>query len=110
MNQLQQQSQSRPILIQGAHEPELALIRDHLTDCIEVILMSFKFWVGNLLSSEEEDGSSKWIPVVVSQTGIGSALAAASVTVACQRFNPIAIINQGMCWLQNNVREIWDVI
>jgi hypothetical protein len=85
----------RPILIQGAHEPELALIRDNLTDLTQVTDSSFKFWVGNLRSP----GSSHDVvltPVVVSETGIGSALAAASVTVAYRRFDPIAIINQGM--------------
>lgn len=83
-------SRPRPILIQGAHEPELELIRDNLKGSEEITVASFKFWVGDLVSSHDA-----LIPVVVSQTGIGSALAAASVTVAYQRFNPIAIINQG---------------
>lgn len=81
--------QMRPILIQGAHEPELAFIRDNLSDLVEVIVATFRFWVGNLKLSDAD------VPVVVSETGIGSALAAAATVVAYQHFNPRAVINQG---------------
>jgi nucleoside phosphorylase len=86
-----QEQQQRPILIQGAHEPELALIRDNLTGPVEVIVTSFRFWVGTIQISE-----NVLFPVVISETGIGSALSAASTTVACLKFQPVAIINQGI--------------
>mmetsp|Transcript_553 Transcript_553/g.1310 ORF Transcript_553/g.1310 Transcript_553/m.1310 type:complete len:105 (-) Transcript_553:1248-1562(-) len=79
-----------PYLIQGAHPPELDVIRNSLSHSVEVTVASFLFWKGNIQTS---DGMT--IPVVVSVTGIGSALAAAATAIAIQHFDPIAVINQG---------------
>ena len=88
--QLDHQPDLRPVLIQGAHYPEIEHIKNDLLQCREVIESRFKFWLGSF----ETGGVT--IPVVLSETGIGSVLAAAATTVAYLRFNPVAIINQGI--------------
>mmetsp|Transcript_554 Transcript_554/g.1311 ORF Transcript_554/g.1311 Transcript_554/m.1311 type:complete len:260 (-) Transcript_554:666-1445(-) len=94
-----------PYLIQGAHPPELDVIRNSLSHSVEVTVASFLFWKGNIQTS---DGMT--IPVVVSVTGIGSALAAAATAIAIQHFDPIAVINQGIAGGHAPTVQVGDVI
>lgn len=79
-----------PILIQGAHPPEVDLLKEHMSSPVEVRVASFLFWEGELSLT-----SGAVVRVVLSVTGIGSALAAASTALAIHYFNPTAVINQG---------------
>lgn len=74
-----------PLLIQGAMELEVATLRSAMTEMKEIGIGSFKFWQGRLGR----------LPVVLSQTGIGTAAAAAATALGCQLFSPALVLNQG---------------
>ena len=76
---------SHPILLQGAMELEISTLLAALTEVEEKLVGSFKFWQGNLGR----------YPVVLSQTGIGTAAAAAATALGCERFQPALVLNQG---------------
>lgn len=95
----------RPILIQGAHPPEVdKLVRLFLPGCEEHCIDGFKFWDGMMQLNHVA------CRVVVSITGIGLALASASVVIAKQHFNPIAIINQGIAGGHTRDVQVGDII
>lgn len=78
-------SDSHPILLQGAMELEITTLLAALTEVEEKLVGSFQFWQGNLGR----------YPVVLSQTGIGTAAAAAATALGCERFQPALVLNQG---------------
>lgn len=78
-------SDSHPILLQGAMELEISTLLAALTEVEEQSVGSFQFWQGKLGRR----------PVVLSQTGIGTAAAAAATALGCERFQPALVLNQG---------------
>jgi hypothetical protein len=78
-------SDSHPILLQGAMELEITTLLAALTEVEEQSVGSFQFWQGKLGRR----------PVVLSQTGIGTAAAAAATALGCERFQPALVLNQG---------------
>lgn len=66
-------------------ELEVATLRKAMTEVTEQDIGSFKFWSGKLGSC----------PAVLSQTGIGTAAAAAATALGCERFQPSLVLNQG---------------
>lgn len=66
-------------------ELEVATLRSAMTEMKEIGIGSFKFWQGRLGR----------LPVVLSQTGIGTAAAAAATALGCERFQPALVLNQG---------------
>lgn len=66
-------------------ELEIATLRNAMSDVHELEIGSFKFWQGKLGRQD----------VVLSQTGIGTAAAAAATALGCQRFQPALVLNQG---------------
>lgn len=76
---------SHPLLLQGAMELEVATLRKAMTEVIEQDIGSFRFWQGKLGKQ----------PVVLSQTGIGTAAAAAATALGCEWFRPSLVLNQG---------------
>lgn len=76
---------SHPILLQGAMEVEIAAFRSAMTQIKAQDIGSFKFWSGMLGKQA----------VVLSQTGIGTAAAAAATALGCQAFRPALVLNQG---------------
>lgn len=75
----------KPVLLQGAMELEVAVLREALKDCRSCRFGGFAFWEGTLGGR----------PVVVSRTGIGTAAAAAATAVGCAEFHPSLVLNQG---------------
>lgn len=80
-----QPSSSHPLLLSGAMEAEVAVLRSQMQQVHPHCLAGYFFWEG-LLHGQ---------PVVLGQTGIGMVHAAASTALAIQAFSPCAIINQG---------------
>lgn len=78
-------SRQRPILIQGAMTAEVGNLINALENPVVYWHMHYLFVAGKY----------KNYPVVISRTGIGMENAAASTALAIEKFNPIAIINQG---------------
>ena len=78
-------SRKRPILIQGAMTAEVGNLIKALENPVVYWHMHYLFVAGTY----------KKYPVVVSRTGIGMENAAAATVLGIEKFNPIAIINQG---------------
>lgn len=74
-----------PIVIQGAMDVETQTLIEALEDAEEITYGGWNFWKGTIND----------YPVVVSKTEVGMTNAAASTVLAIEKFNPIAIINQG---------------
>src|SRR5262245_21119818 len=75
----------RPIVVQGAMEVEVRTLAAALSGATEERVQGWTFWHGSL------DG----YPVIVSKTLKGLAGAAAATAIAAERYQPIAIVNQG---------------
>ena len=74
------------ILVQGAMEVELKIIKENILDSEEVIIDGFKFVKGKLGDYN----------IVLSQTNIGTINAALATLIGIKEFKPIFIINQGV--------------
>jgi len=76
---------ARPVVVQGAMDVEIRTLAGALEHAEEQRVRGWTFWRGAI------DG----YPVVVSKTLKGMSNAAAATVLAAERYEPIAIINQG---------------
>ncbi|MGI2258527.1 5'-methylthioadenosine/S-adenosylhomocysteine nucleosidase [Shewanella sp. GXUN23E] len=85
MQNLDQVSCLKPILVQGAMDVEIETLVAALADVQMKTFGSWTFWEGQI----------NGYPIVISRTEIGLANAAASTTLGIEHYRPGFIINQG---------------
>ncbi|MEE9901646.1 MAG: 5'-methylthioadenosine/S-adenosylhomocysteine nucleosidase [Acinetobacter haemolyticus] len=99
-NEPQQQMKLQPIVIQGALPVEserMAAKLDHVT--VETI-GGWKFW----------KGTYKGYPMIISKTRMGMSNSAAATAIAIQKYQPIAIINQGTSGGHDPELNVFDIV
>ena len=69
----------------GAMEPEVAILKNKLENCVTTEHASFTFYEGTLEGSE----------VVIVQSGIGKVAAALATAFLIDKFSPDYIVNTG---------------
>ena len=94
------ESAQRPILIQGPMPIEAEKFAARLTKVKEEKSGTFVFYKGTL---------DKY-PVIVVKTGKGMENTAAATAVAIERYNPIAIINQGTSGGHDPSLNVYDIV
>lgn len=90
----------RPIMVQGPMPIEAEKFADRLENVKEEKSGSFVFYIGTL-----DD-----YPVIVAKTGKGMENTAAATAVAIERYNPIAIINQGTSGGHDPDLNVFDIV
>lgn len=75
----------KPILIQGAMEIEIQLLKDVVEDIEEFTIDGYKFYKGAL----------EKYPIIISKTDIGLINSAVSTIIGIKKFHPEIVINQG---------------
>lgn len=90
----------KPILVQGAMILEVKYIIDHLDNVHEENIGCWSFYKGNL----------NGYPIIVSKTEIGMVNASAATALAIERYNPLAIINQGTAGAHDKLLNKYDII
>ncbi|MCM3597860.1 5'-methylthioadenosine/S-adenosylhomocysteine nucleosidase [Metabacillus idriensis] len=90
----------RPILVQGPMPIEAENFAKKLEDVKEEKSGTFIFYIGKL---------DKY-PVIVAKTGKGMENTAAATAVAIERYNPIAIINQGTSGGHDPNLNVFDIV
>lgn len=93
-------NRQRPILIQGAMTSEVG-------ELIKALEKPVVYWHMHYLFVA---GTYKDYPVVISRTEIGMENAAASTVLAIEKFNPIAIINQGTAGGYDPALHLNDIV
>ena len=93
-------AQPAPIVVQGAMASETDRLVARLDGVREEQVGSWRFWHGSI------DG----YPVIVSRTDKGTANAAASTTLAIERFHPRAIVNQGTSGGHDPALKVYDIV
>ena len=94
------ESAQRPIIIQGPMPIEAEKFASKLDNVKEETSGSFVFYKGTL---------NKY-PVIVVKTGKGMENTAASTAVAIERYNPVAIINQGTSGGHDPNLNVYDIV
>lgn len=89
-----------PIVIQGAMPVEAARMAAKLANVRVETTGSWTFWIGNF------DG----YPVIISKTMMGMTNAAAATAIAIERYQPIAIINQGTSGGHDPSLHVFDIV
>ena len=90
----------KPILIQTAMEVECQEILKKLDDLKEVEIQGYQFYEGRI-----ED-----YPIVVSLSKVGLIHTSSSLTLAINRYQPIAIINVGIAGATSKELHIKDIV
>ncbi|WP_285767224.1 5'-methylthioadenosine/S-adenosylhomocysteine nucleosidase [Peribacillus sp. SI8-4] len=90
----------RPIMVQGPMPIEAEHFAEKLEDVKEEKSGDFVFYIGTL-----DD-----YPVIVAKTGKGMENTAAATAVAIERYNPIAIINQGTSGGHDPSLNVFDIV
>jgi adenosylhomocysteine nucleosidase len=90
----------RPVVIQGAMRSETEKLASRLDNLSVEKIGGWTFWRGTIDS----------YPVIVSRTLKGMSNAAAATAIAIQRFNPIAIINQGTAGGYEPSLHLYDIV
>lgn len=90
----------RPILIEGPMPIEAETFASRLEDVKEEKSGTFTFYIGTLDN----------YPVIVAKTGKGMENTAAATAVAIERYNPIAIINQGTSGGHDPNLNVYDIV
>lgn len=76
----------RPIVIQGAMQMEIEELLKAVEIEQEELINGFKFYIGKINS----------YPIIISETQVGIINVSIATFIAIQKYNPIAIINQGV--------------
>ncbi|MFG6115855.1 5'-methylthioadenosine/S-adenosylhomocysteine nucleosidase [Halobacillus sp. MO56] len=90
----------RPILIEGPMPIEAEKFADRLENVKEEKAGTFEYYLGTV-----DD-----YPVIVAKTGKGMENTAAATAVAIERYNPIAIINQGTSGGHDPDLHVFDIV
>lgn len=90
----------RPIIVQGPMPIEAEEFAQRLEDVEEETSGTFVFYKGTL------DG----YPVIVTKTGKGMENTAAATAVAIEKYNPVAIINQGTSGGHDPDLDVFDIV
>jgi adenosylhomocysteine nucleosidase len=90
----------RPIMVQGPMPIEAEKFAQRLENVKEETSGTFVFYIGTL-----DD-----YPVIVAKTGKGMENTAAATAVAIERYNPIAIINQGTSGGHDPDLNVFDIV
>jgi adenosylhomocysteine nucleosidase len=90
----------RPIIIQGPMPIEAEALAKKLKNVKEIKSGSFVFYKGTL----------DQYPVIVEKTGKGMENTAAATAIAIEKFNPIAIINQGTSGGHDPNLNVFDIV
>jgi adenosylhomocysteine nucleosidase len=90
----------RPVIVQGAMDVEIRDLAGALEHVEEEKVKGWTFWRGAV------DG----YPVVVSKTLKGMSNAAAATVLAAERYEPIAIINQGTAGGHQPDLRVFDIV
>jgi len=91
---------TRPVVVQGAMDVEVRKLARTLENAAEQNVHGWTFWTGTV------DG----YPVVVSKTLKGMSNAAAATLLAAERFQPIAIVNQGTAGGHAPELHVFDIV
>ncbi|WP_028782433.1 5'-methylthioadenosine/S-adenosylhomocysteine nucleosidase [Thalassobacillus devorans] len=94
------EKKQRPILIEGPMPIEAEKFADRLKNVKEEKSGTFDFYLGTV-----DD-----YPVIVAKTGKGMENTAAATAVAIERYNPIAIINQGTSGGHDPDLHVFDIV
>ncbi len=95
-----QEADQRPIMIQGPMPIEAEKFAQKLEDVKEEKSGDFVFYIGTLDN----------YPVIVAKTGKGMENTAAATAVAIEKYNPIAIINQGTSGGHDPDLNVFDIV
>lgn len=96
----EQESSNRPIIVQGPMPIEAEAFAERLEDVEKEKSGTFEFYIGTV-----DD-----YPVIVTKTGKGMENTAAATAVAIERYNPIAIINQGTSGGHDPDLNVFDIV
>ena len=91
---------ARPVIVQGAMDVEIRKLAAALDHAEEQTVRGWTFWRGAV------DG----YPVVVSKTLKGTSNAAAATALAAERYDPVAIINQGTAGGHDQQLHVYDIV
>ena len=95
-----QENAQRPIMIQGPMPIEAEKFAQKLENVKEEQSGDFVFYIGTLDN----------YPVIVAKTGKGMENTAAATAVAIEKYNPIAIINQGTSGGHDADLNVFDIV
>ncbi|KXZ71103.1 5'-methylthioadenosine/S-adenosylhomocysteine nucleosidase [Acinetobacter venetianus] len=95
-----QPQQLQPIIIQGALPVESESMAAKLENVSVETIGGWKFW----------KGTYKSYPVIISKTRMGMSNSAAATAIAIQRYQPIAIINQGTSGGHDPALHVFDIV
>lgn len=90
----------KPILIQIAMEVEAKPLLNKINNLEELEIKEYKYFKGNINN----------YPIVISISKVGLIHSSSSLTIACQKFNPIAIINTGLAGAKTKEIHTKDII
>ncbi|WP_430785681.1 5'-methylthioadenosine/S-adenosylhomocysteine nucleosidase [Virgibacillus flavescens] len=95
-----QEKSQRPILVQGPMPIEAEKFAERLENVKKKKSGTFEFYIGTVDA----------YPVIVSKTGKGMENTAAATAVAVEKYNPIAIINQGTSGGHDPDLHVFDIV
>ncbi|WP_085994586.1 5'-methylthioadenosine/S-adenosylhomocysteine nucleosidase [Oceanobacillus senegalensis] len=95
-----EENAQRPIMIQGPMPIEAEEFAQRLENVEKEKSATFDFYIGTV-----ED-----YPVIVAQTGKGMENTAAATAIAIEKYNPIAIINQGTSGGHDPDLHVFDIV
>ncbi|ENV57960.1 hypothetical protein F951_01016 [Acinetobacter soli CIP 110264] len=90
----------KPIIIQGALPVESEQMASKLSDVSVETIGGWKFW----------KGTYHGYPVIISKTRMGMSNSAAATAIAIERFQPVAIINQGTSGGHDPKLNVYDIV
>lgn len=90
----------KPIIIQGALPVESEQMASKLSDVSVETIGGWKFW----------KGTYHGYPVIISKTRMGMSNSAAATAIAIERYQPVAIINQGTSGGHDPKLNVYDIV